>query len=112
MSKAKEFIEKLDNVATELLKKYGLDRNVDKTEYFAGDGSSFSAVNQAQKKAKELGYAIGSMDSDYPIGLADSTKYSYIAKWSKTNHEDRAKLGGVLLSKDFRDGEVFLVVFK
>jgi hypothetical protein len=60
----------------------------------------------SKAKEFELGYAIGSMDSDYPIGLADSTKYSYIAKWSKTNHEDRAKLGGVLLS------EVFLVVFK
>jgi hypothetical protein len=73
---------------------------------------TFGAVNKAEAKAKELGFAVGSMCRDLPMALADASKYDYIAKWEKIARSEHKYLTGILTSNDFREGAVSLVIFK
>lgn len=82
-----------------------------KTVYqFKKGEESFSAIYDAQEKAKKLGYKIGSMARDMPIALAK--KADYIAKWYNIGMEDAHKIEGVLLSSYMREEDVYMVIFK
>ena len=76
---------------------------------FPANGT-FSAHSAAEKKAKDMGYAVGSMCRDEPIGLAKD--FGYIAKWKNLDKSDRAKVEAGLLSTDFREGDVVLAIFE
>jgi hypothetical protein len=41
-----------------------------------------------------------------PIGFADNDVYDYVAKWYNIDVSDRLKLDGVMISDDFREGDV------
>jgi hypothetical protein len=72
---------------------------------------TFEAFHQAQAFLGELGYTIGSMCLQDPIGFADSDKVDYIAKWYNIEAADRAKLDGVIISDDFREGGCRILFF-
>ena len=73
--------------------------------------SDFAGYYSAENYLKELGYTRGSMCRSEPIGFADSDKYRYIAKWYNINVNERADLDGVMVSSDFRNGEVRVIFF-
>lgn len=74
-------------------------------ESFPAAGT-FQAFYSACDRLKELGYEVGSMCRNEPIGFADNNVYDYVAKWYNIDIEDRTKLDGVMLSEDFREGSV------
>ena len=80
-------------------------RKVLYSESFPAAGT-FQAFYNAEARLEELGYTIGSMCCNEPIGFADDSKYNYVAKWYNINTEDRLKLDGVMISEDFREGSV------
>lgn len=69
----------------------------------------FSAYHKAETWLKELGYLSGSMERCQPIGFAPAKYCDYISKWTNMNGADRRQLHGVILSDDFRTGEVCVV---
>lgn len=71
---------------------------------------SFVAFRSAKAKAEELGFNYGSMAHDMPIALGRNC--SYIAKWYNIERYEYPRIEGVLLSEDFRDGDVQLVIFE
>lgn len=85
------------------------DREIVSKEKFRKT-TTFSAVHRAEEKASKLGYSIGSMCRDEPIGL--SKKASYIAKWRNIDRDEYDKIEGVILSNDFREDDVYLIEFK
>jgi hypothetical protein len=72
---------------------------------FPANGT-FQAFYDASGFLKELGYQVGSMCRNEPIGFADNDVYDYVAKWYNIDVSDRLKLDGVMISDDFREGGV------
>jgi hypothetical protein len=87
-----------------------LGREVSYFQHFPANGT-FGAFYQAQEYIKDLGYEIGSMDRDNPIGFADNEKFGYIAKWHNLTPKDKEQLYGVIISNDFREGAVDVLFF-
>jgi hypothetical protein len=87
-----------------------LDREILYTEDFPANGT-FQAFYSAEARLKDLGYQVGSMCRQEPIGFADNEKCSYVAKWYNIGREDRGRLDGVMLSNDFREGSVQIIFF-
>ena len=95
----------------QILKEAGyLNRNVAHVELFKANGT-FKAYYQAYNKLKKYGYMIGSMCGDSPIGFKDSELCSCISKWYNMNSNDKELLDGVMISEDFREGDVYIVFF-
>lgn len=74
-------------------------------ELFPAAGT-FQAYYNAEARLKELGYVVGSMCRNEPIGFADDDTYDYVAKWYNIDRDDRLRLDGVMVSEDFREGSV------
>lgn len=72
---------------------------------------TFEAWRSAEAFLRELGYTVGSMCSDSPIGFADADTFGYVAKWYNIDVTDRAKLDGVIISNDFREGGCSILFF-
>jgi hypothetical protein len=72
---------------------------------------TFCAINKAQSFLRELGYTIGSMERNNPIGFADDEKYGYVSKWNNMNPTEHKLLDGVIISNDFREGGVKILFF-
>ena len=87
----------------------GLDLQVEHAIEFEASGT-FQAFYKAEGLLKELGYTVGSMQGDAPIGI--SLKYDYISKWYKMNSSEHKLLDGIMISKDFREGSVQVIFFK
>lgn len=93
----------------ERLDYHGLTQKVAKTKLFKATGT-FDAVEKARKSAERKGYKIGSMSRNEPMAL--SKKANYIAKWYNISRDEYHKIEGVLLSDDFREGDVWFVEFE
>ena len=87
-----------------------LGRKVFYVELFPPNGT-FRAYYSGLERLKDLGYEVGSMNRDSPIGFADNDKCGYIAKWYNLSPNDKEQLDGVMISKDFREGAVELIFF-
>lgn len=87
-----------------------LGREILHTEEFAPAGT-FQAYYKAEQRLKDLGYTIGSMCGQEPIGFADADVYSYVSKWYNMNRDEKNLLDGVMVSKGFREEGVTLVFF-
>ena len=85
-------------------------KKVKETYSFKANGT-FKAIREAERCAKEFGYVTGSMCRNEPIGIANAEDYSYIEKWRNLSDADRCSLDGGILSDDFREGDVILVIF-
>lgn len=71
---------------------------------------TFQSFYAAEALVKELGYQVGSMCRDEPIGFA--LGYDYVAKWYNLDQEDKSRLDGLLLQDGgFREGGVKVVFF-
>ncbi len=74
---------------------------------------TFQAFYKAEAMLKEMGYIVGSMERQYPIGFAPKADWSYISKWSNMSSEERLLLHGVMLpDPNFREGGVVIVFFE
>jgi len=71
---------------------------------------TFRSVNAAEKSAKENGYIVGRMCYNMPIGIAHAEDFEYIAKWENISSSEWPKLAGVILFKDAREGNAWLVI--
>lgn len=69
---------------------------------FANSGETFSAVAAAKQYLYDLGFDVGSMQREAPIGIARNAD---IAKWYNLG-KDRALLDGAMISDDWREGSV------
>jgi|LakMenEpi03Aug12_release.lakeMendotaPanAssembly.Ray.scaffolds.fasta_scaffold841152_2 hypothetical protein len=76
---------------------------------FVGEPISFSAFYKAEDWLKKLGYITGSMEMSHPIGFGPASYWDYISKWTNMNSVERRQLHGVMLSDNFRSGEVHVV---
>ena len=89
-----------------------ISKEIQFTMLFKSTGQSFKSFYEAEDTAKEFGFTVGSMARNEPIGIAKASAVDYVAKWYNIPSEARKELDGVLLSTDFRDGDVELVFFK
>lgn len=72
---------------------------------------TFLAVGDAESYLRENGYCIGSMQRNAPIGFAGGD-CEYVSKWRNMTRDEHKSLDGVILSDDFREGDVSVVFFK
>lgn len=71
---------------------------------------TFQAFYEAETLVKELGYEVGSMCAEDPIGFA--LGYDYVAKWYNLSRDDKNSLDGLLLHDGgFREGGVKVIFF-
>lgn len=77
-----------------------------KTLIFKSDGSSFSAISDAEAWLKDNGYSVGSMERGYPIGVMKGDVS--ISKWTRMTATEHEQLDGRLSSTSFRNDDVTL----
>lgn len=75
---------------------------------FLHTGDDFSAKYAAQTYLESLGFAIGSMERDHPIGIHRAP--AIISKWTRMTPEEHRALDGFLESGSFRNGDVVLEI--
>ena len=75
---------------------------------FENDGTEFSAYHAACRFVASLGFAIGSMERDQPIGLYREP--ATISKWTRMTQDEHDALDGFLESPDFRTGTVMVTL--
>jgi len=88
-----------------------LGREITRRDNVKVEGT-FQSFYEASKRLMGMGYIMGSMCGDEPIGFADADKYEYIAKWRNIDPSDRVKVDGVMISSDWREGSVEIIWFK
>jgi len=71
---------------------------------------TFSAYHNAEGMADGLGYVVGRLCCDAPVPIAKNI--SYIAKWYNIEPHHRSRIEGGMVSEDFREGAVSLVIFE
>lgn len=70
---------------------------------------TFESLYAAQAFLREKGYSAGSLARDLPVGLK---KGDYlISKWYNLDKEHILDLDGVMVSNDFREGSVDVILF-
>jgi hypothetical protein len=95
--------------ASHLKGKFWQDREIVHAVDFPANGT-FAAYRAAEGHLKELGYGVGSMCGQEPIGFAYEA--DYVAKWYNIRHEDRMLLDGVILPQnEFREGGAIILFF-
>ena len=72
---------------------------------------TFENYYMAKNWLHENGYSDGSMARDLPIGLLKEENI-LIAKWGNLTKEEISELDGVMISDDFREGNVEIIIFK
>jgi len=76
---------------------------------FEPDGT-FGAFSKAARIISEMGYTVGSMCRDEPIGFAD---VEYIGKWNTIKRNEHSRLIGIIIPlPEFREGGVRVIFFK
>jgi len=105
------------------------DRVIVYSKFFTAT-KTFNAISNAEKYLKDEGYENGSMYMNYPIpfmlrgktGIDDegntiiTTKWGeerplIITKFDRLNKKNWEEMDGVIISDDFRDGDVYLLFF-
>jgi len=92
---------------------YYLGRKIKKQATFK-DVGTFKSFYVAKSWAIKSGYVHGSMCMDMPIALKKGKtfeKYDLPEKWKNFTDEDIASVDGVIISRDFREGEVTVILF-
>jgi hypothetical protein len=70
----------------------------------------FVALRKAEEYLRMNAFQWGSLDGDNPVGFMFG-QYKVPQKWSNMSPEDKKKLDGVLISDDFRNGDVKVIIF-
>jgi len=69
----------------------------------------FGALYEAESILKKDGYFCGWLDGGNPIGISFNEP---VFKWHSLSKEDKSKLDGVLVSDNFRNGDVKIIFFE
>lgn len=88
-----------------------LDRKAKAIVTIFADGEDFSAIHTAEDRVALLGYTPGSMCGDDPIALSCNPSITYVAKWENIKRSEWGKIDGLIISEDFRNGDVAIVLF-
>lgn len=95
--------------ASHLKGKFWQDREIVHAVDFPPSGT-FGAIRGAEGHLKDMGYTIGSMCREEPIGFAYEA--NYVAKWYNLDAEDKMRLDGVILPQhEFREGGAIILFF-
>lgn len=86
-----------------------LGRMVKEKHTFKVEGT-FKSINAARRWLYENGYNEGSMSKNNPIGIVKG-QYNLTQKWPNMYPSEKAELDGVIVSNDFREGEVIVYIF-
>ena len=70
---------------------------------------TFDAYYKTESYLEDMGYIVGDMQRNNPIGFSDEFR---IPKWDKMSSEEQSQLDGVIISDDFREGNVTILWFK
>lgn len=87
-----------------------------KAVYIKDCAGEFAAMREVKSLARRLGYSIGPIDTDvsegdaFPVALYKGAKR--VGKWCSLDSESRGRMGGILVSDDFREGPVAMVEFQ
>ena len=90
-----------------------LGREVKKQETFKVDGT-FQSLYAATDWARKNGYVYGSLCCDMPVALRKGcsfSEYDLPQKWKNMSTEDIDSIDGVIVSKEFREGLVTVMLF-
>ena len=79
--------------------------------YKYNSDKAFGAFYAAERNAKELGFATGSMERDLPIGVFNLNSEYTGDKWRYVDEQGKQELVGVIKSNDFRNGIVELIIY-
>lgn len=83
-------------------------REVKQKLTFAKKGT-FESVSAAEMWCEKNKWAVGSMQREAPRGMM---KGDYdISKWRNLDPDEISALGGVMISDDFREGSVDILIF-
>ena len=97
------------NHLSDLKGKFWNDREIIHSLEFLPDGT-FQAYYETERYLKDLGYCLGSMCRNEPIGFAYGAKY--VAKWYNISNTEKKLLDGVILPHDeFREGGTIVLFF-
>jgi hypothetical protein len=89
--------------------KFWQDREIIHAVEFMPSGT-FVAYYGAEKHLKELGYGVGSMCQNEPIGFVYEA--DWVAKWVNLTEGEKNSVDGVILPQfDFREGGVIILFF-
>jgi hypothetical protein len=88
-----------------------LGREITRRDNVKVEGT-FMSFYEAEKRLRKMGYRIGSMSGNQPIGFACGEKYNYISKWYNMTPEEHNLLDGVMISDGWREGSVEIIWFK
>jgi hypothetical protein len=94
-----------------MLNETYLGREITRRDNVTVEGT-FASVSEAEDRLRKMGYIIGSMSGNQPIGFVDKEQYNYISKWYNMTPEEHNKLDGVMISSDWREGSVEIIWFK
>lgn len=72
---------------------------------------TFTAINAAESIVKEDGHKPGILCGDAPVAIAPGD-YRYVAKWHNIDRQEWPQLVGVMVSDDFREGDVYICYFE
>lgn len=71
----------------------------------------FLAWYKAQEYLATFHYVWGSMDGDNPVGFMLGV-YRAPQKWHNLDKDDKFKLDGIIISDDFRHGDIKIIFFE
>jgi len=102
-------MDKKEKHASQLQGKFWQDREIEHAVEFPANGT-FMSYYEAERHLKDLGYSVGSMCRNEPIGFKHGELY--VAKWYNLSKEDKENLDGVMLPEpDFREGSSIILFF-
>ena len=85
-------------------------RRAKQIKSFKVDGT-FESLYAAERFAKDNGYNYGSLCGNNPVALVKGD-YDLPQKWKNFNRLEKNMAHGVMLSTDFREGEVTVVFYE
>jgi hypothetical protein len=98
-----------------MAKEY-LGRDIKKELSFKVDGT-FESLYAAQRWLHENNYSYGSTSVSrstgqmLPVPIQVGKYYAFAQKWNNISKEERMTVDGVMVSNDFREGEVKVYLF-
>lgn len=103
---------KIPKAVQEMLREFNLNRPIKTVVKEKGDKKdTFSATYKIEQRAEAMGFVVGSLCRDKPVGIARADRYNAVAKWHNLDASDMLLLDGVVLSRDHRHGDSYLVLF-
>lgn len=94
-------------------KYFYLGREVKEQHEFKEEGT-FQSFYSAQGWLRRCGYVYGSTCINSPVAVRkgeDFKDYDLPQKWKNLSEEDIASVDGVIVSRDFREGSVTVILF-